>query len=280
MEAAPANTGTSSGATLSEREQEILAFERQWWKYAGAKEQAVRELFDMSATRYYQVLNALIDRPEALTFDPMLVKRLRAAPVGGAVQPEGSPLLLPVLSVLVVLGAIGLAGWMLLTAGDGEEETDLPTVTQPSSQPSSQPSDTASSEPTDGDGDKDDSDKKDDDKSGTKGDDKKDDEKSGTKGDDDAQPVPQIPVYVFNQTTISGLAAETASSLESAGWNVVGVDNWVGNVPSDTVYFYPGDRAAAERLSKDFLDIERVWPASAPMPAGALTVILADTARK
>ena len=62
---------------LSEREQEILAFERQWWKYAGAKEQAIRDLFDMSATRYYQVLNALIDRPSALAFDPMLVKRLR-----------------------------------------------------------------------------------------------------------------------------------------------------------------------------------------------------------
>src|SRR3712207_3807807 len=62
---------------LSPREQEILAFERQWWKYAGAKEQAVRELFDMSSTRYYQVLNALIDRPEALAHDPMLVKRLR-----------------------------------------------------------------------------------------------------------------------------------------------------------------------------------------------------------
>ena len=55
----------------------MLDFERQWWKYAGAKEQAVREKFDMSATRYYQVLNALIDRPEALAVDPMLVKRLR-----------------------------------------------------------------------------------------------------------------------------------------------------------------------------------------------------------
>ena len=64
-------------ATLDEREREILAFERQWWKYAGAKEQAIRELFDMSATRYYQVLNALLDRPEALAHDPMLVKRLR-----------------------------------------------------------------------------------------------------------------------------------------------------------------------------------------------------------
>ncbi|MNT79878.1 hypothetical protein D3C72_2192660 [compost metagenome] len=67
--------GPSDG--LSERDQAILAFERQWWKYAGAKEQAVRELFDMSATRYYQVLNALIDDPAALVHDPMLVKRLR-----------------------------------------------------------------------------------------------------------------------------------------------------------------------------------------------------------
>ncbi|HEY2041877.1 MAG TPA: DUF3263 domain-containing protein [Jatrophihabitans sp.] len=62
---------------LSRRDREVLAFERQWWKYAGAKEQAIRELFDMSATRYYQVLNALIDTPEALAADPMLVKRLR-----------------------------------------------------------------------------------------------------------------------------------------------------------------------------------------------------------
>jgi uncharacterized protein DUF3263 len=62
---------------LSRRDREILAFERQWWKYAGAKEQAIRELFDMSATRYYQVLNGLIDSPEALAADPMLVKRLR-----------------------------------------------------------------------------------------------------------------------------------------------------------------------------------------------------------
>ncbi|MEP6799446.1 MAG: DUF3263 domain-containing protein [Lapillicoccus sp.] len=62
---------------LDARDREILAFERQWWKYAGAKEQAIKELFDMSATRYYQVLNALIDTPEALAADPMLVKRLR-----------------------------------------------------------------------------------------------------------------------------------------------------------------------------------------------------------
>ena len=70
-------TDAGAGATLSDRDQQILAFERQWWKYAGAKEQAVREKFDMSSTRYYQVLNALIDRPEALVHDPLLVRRLR-----------------------------------------------------------------------------------------------------------------------------------------------------------------------------------------------------------
>ncbi|MFC4126159.1 DUF3263 domain-containing protein [Nocardia rhizosphaerae] len=62
---------------LSRRELEILDFERKWWKYAGAKEDAIRELFAMSATRYYQVLNAVVDKEEALAVDPMLVKRLR-----------------------------------------------------------------------------------------------------------------------------------------------------------------------------------------------------------
>ncbi|MCY7401933.1 MAG: DUF3263 domain-containing protein [Nocardioides sp.] len=66
---------TASG--LSQRDREILEFERHWWKFAGAKEQAVREKFDMSSTRYYQVLNALIDRPDALEADPLLVRRLR-----------------------------------------------------------------------------------------------------------------------------------------------------------------------------------------------------------
>ena len=62
---------------LTRRELDILDFERKWWKYAGAKEEAIRELFDLSATRYYQVLNAVVDKPEALAADPMLVKRLR-----------------------------------------------------------------------------------------------------------------------------------------------------------------------------------------------------------
>jgi len=73
---APGVMPAPSDIELSDRDRAILAFERQWWKFAGAKEHAIRLRFDLSATRYYQVLNALIDRPEALAHDPMVVKRL------------------------------------------------------------------------------------------------------------------------------------------------------------------------------------------------------------
>jgi hypothetical protein len=62
---------------LDERDRRILDFERQWWKYEGSKEAAIRAEFDMGTTRYYQRLNQLIDSPVALEHDPMLVKRLR-----------------------------------------------------------------------------------------------------------------------------------------------------------------------------------------------------------
>lgn len=62
---------------LSSRDEAILAFEARWWSFSGPKEKAIREQFAMSATRYYQVLNALIDQPVALAADPLLVKRLR-----------------------------------------------------------------------------------------------------------------------------------------------------------------------------------------------------------
>lgn len=73
----PGSADGASDRVLSEREEQMLGLERQWWKYAGAKEQAIRDLFDLSATHYYQVLNALIDTEAALAHDPMLVKRLR-----------------------------------------------------------------------------------------------------------------------------------------------------------------------------------------------------------
>ena len=77
----PAATGRGAAepddGSLSRRDRDILAFERQWWQYAGAKEQAIKERFDLSPTRYYQVLNEIIDNPAALAEDPLLVRRLR-----------------------------------------------------------------------------------------------------------------------------------------------------------------------------------------------------------
>jgi hypothetical protein len=66
-----------SVSSLTELEVRILEFEKNWWRYAGAKESAIKELFDMKPPAYYQLLNNLIDRPDALVAAPMLVKRLR-----------------------------------------------------------------------------------------------------------------------------------------------------------------------------------------------------------
>jgi hypothetical protein len=75
------STGLPSGESLSprldERESRILTFEHQLWRHAGAKEEAIRAEFGLSAARYYQLLNALLDSPDALAAEPMLVKRLR-----------------------------------------------------------------------------------------------------------------------------------------------------------------------------------------------------------
>jgi len=62
---------------LTDQEKEMLDVERLWWRYSGAKANEIRERFDLSETQYYQQLNALLDREEALAHDPLLVKRLR-----------------------------------------------------------------------------------------------------------------------------------------------------------------------------------------------------------
>jgi hypothetical protein len=64
---------------LSDRDRAVLDFEREWGHHAGAKEEAIRSVFGLSAARYYQVVNAVIDSPEAVRHDPMLVGRLQRA---------------------------------------------------------------------------------------------------------------------------------------------------------------------------------------------------------
>lgn len=62
---------------LTERDKAILEFERSWWTVAGPKEALILERFELSATRYYQILNELLESPEAYEHDPLVVRRLR-----------------------------------------------------------------------------------------------------------------------------------------------------------------------------------------------------------
>lgn len=72
-----AEPAATTRSALSSRDEAILEFERTWWSQAGAKEQGIRERFSMSSTRYYQILNGLLEDPAALAHDPLLIKRLR-----------------------------------------------------------------------------------------------------------------------------------------------------------------------------------------------------------
>jgi len=81
-----------TASTLSEVELKILEFEQKWWKYAGAKESSIRELFDMTPARYYEVLNSLIDRDDALAASPMLIKRLRRMREVRLAERQGRPI--------------------------------------------------------------------------------------------------------------------------------------------------------------------------------------------
>jgi hypothetical protein len=74
---APGEPKAGEAGRLGEREVRILVFERQWWRHAGAKEEAIRRTFGIGPTAYYQLLSRLIDDPAALAHDPMLVKRLQ-----------------------------------------------------------------------------------------------------------------------------------------------------------------------------------------------------------
>lgn len=63
--------------SLSERDAMILDFEDEWYLANSSKEAEVLDRFSLTSARYYQILNSLIDTPEALAYRPLLVKRLR-----------------------------------------------------------------------------------------------------------------------------------------------------------------------------------------------------------
>lgn len=74
---APCATIERMGDNLTEDQKAIIDFAARWWKYAGAQEQAIRDDFEISGTRFWQLLNELLDEPAALAYDPVTINRYR-----------------------------------------------------------------------------------------------------------------------------------------------------------------------------------------------------------
>jgi Protein of unknown function (DUF3263) len=94
----PVREQDAEAGPLGDRERTVLVFERQWWRHAGAKEEAIRREFGIGPTAYYQLLSRLIDDPAAIAYDPMLVKRLQRQRASRRRQRSGRRLSPPNLS--------------------------------------------------------------------------------------------------------------------------------------------------------------------------------------
>ncbi len=76
---------------LLPHEKQLLDFAKRQYRYPGKQEQDIRDELDMSATTYWRKINDLLDRPEALAYNPVLVnrlRRLRGARRGGRIRPS------------------------------------------------------------------------------------------------------------------------------------------------------------------------------------------------
>jgi hypothetical protein len=62
---------------LTDRDRAILDYERTWRTAPYRKGAVIRERFGLSASRYYEIVNQLSERPEAMEYDPLVVRRLR-----------------------------------------------------------------------------------------------------------------------------------------------------------------------------------------------------------
>lgn len=82
-------------------------------------------------------------------------------------------------------------------------------------------------------------------------------------------------VRVYNSTRITGLAHHVAAEIEARGWSVVDVGNVGGASSLSTLYYAPGDKAAAQHLAREFSGIRQVEPDSAAgISFTGLTLIL------
>ncbi|MGA8847198.1 MAG: LytR C-terminal domain-containing protein [Nocardioides sp.] len=80
-------------------------------------------------------------------------------------------------------------------------------------------------------------------------------------------------VEVYNNSGITGLAGEVGGQASAVGWQVVGTDNWYGNIPTNTVYYPERLKREAKQLALD-IGINRTALADGAMKLDRLTVIV------
>lgn len=164
-----------------------------------------------------------------------------------------------VLTVLVVIGAGGWLGWLLVDDDPAPRDSvaTAPATTTPSASssgavpaPSEEPPEVAETDEPD------------------------EPETSEASEEPAAQRTAQV--SVLNNSGIVGAARAFSAKVTSAGWQLGGIGNWTGSIPANTVYYPPALQSQAELLAAD-VGIDRVLPRVAPMRTDRLTIILSGT---
>lgn len=152
-----------------------------------------------------------------------------------------------VLTTMIVIGAAGWLGWLLLDDDAPSDVTASPSTPAASKTPSASPSTKATPKPS----------------------------ASATPAPTEATPSAEreAPVAVLNNSGIVGAARTFSGKVTAAGWTLSGIGNWTGSIPANTVYYPEGLQAQAELLGKD-VGIDRIKPSVAPMRTDRLTIIL------
>jgi hypothetical protein len=99
-------------------------------------------------------------------------------------------------------------------------------------------------------------------------------------GDGNGEPGKSQPVRVYNNSTVSGLAAKAADDLRAVGWNVISVGNYpYGTIPTTSVYYRPGtaEQSAAEDIADDFgMKVQPRFTGLSSFPDGVVVIVTND----
>jgi hypothetical protein len=69
--------GERNDGELTDRQRDMLDFERTWWQFDDPRDEVIRARFGCSADEYYAELNQVLELPGAVAHDPLVVRRFQ-----------------------------------------------------------------------------------------------------------------------------------------------------------------------------------------------------------